>query len=235
MNRALEPENITMQRLDLYRPIHKAIRLCLLNTVTRVGNMDETLDADVREAAEAVRTLLAMLAAHIVNEDVVHRAVERRMPGASAALAQAHEEHASELRKLEDAVSRLESAAPHERQSLAHALYLELSRFAGENLVHMNIEETQMNPLLWSLFSEAELYEIYNQILAAEPPEQLAAGVRWLVPALTHAERVAVIQGARAGIPPAVFEQLVAGTRALLSERDYERLRAALGMEQAAA
>jgi hypothetical protein len=99
----------------------------------------------------------------------------------------------------------------------------------------MHVEETQMNPLLWSLFNEAELFDIYNQILAAEPPEQLAAGVRWLVPALTHAERVAVIQGARAGIPPEVFEHLVAGTRALLSGRDFERLCSALGMEQAAA
>lgn len=223
-----------MQRLDLYRPIHKAIRLCLFDTVTRVGNMDETLDADVREAAAAVRALLAMLAAHIVNEDVVHRAVERRRPGASAALAHAHDEHASELRKLESAVCAVENAPASERQPLAHALYLELTRFAGENLVHMNVEETQMNPLLWSLFSEAELHEIHNQILAAEPPEQLAAGVRWLVPALTHAERVTVIQGARAGIPPEVFDQLVLGTQALLSARDYERLCAALGMEQAA-
>lgn len=223
-----------MQRLDLYRPIRKAIRLCLLTTVTRVGNMDETLDSDVREAAEAVRTMLAMLAAHIVNEDVVHRAVERRRPGASAALAHDHEAHAMELRKLEDAVCRLESAAPNERQLLAHALYLQLSRFAGENLVHMNVEETQMNPLLWSMFNEAELYEIYNQILAAEPPEQLAAGVRWLIPALSHAERVAVVQRARAGIPPEVFDQLVAGTRMLLSERDYERLCTALGLQQAA-
>jgi hypothetical protein len=223
-----------MQRLDLYRPIHKAIRLCLLQTVTRVGNMDETLDADVREAADAVRTLLAMLAAHIVNEDVVHRAVERRCPGAAAALTHAHEEHAAELRHFEDAVRTLENAAAHERQPLAHALYLELARFAGENLAHMNAEETQMNPLLWSLFSESELYDIYNQILAAEPPEQLAAGVRWLVPALTHAERVGVIEGARAGIPPAVFEQLVLGTRVLLSERDYVRLCASLGMQEAA-
>jgi hypothetical protein len=223
-----------MQRLDLYRPIHKAIRLCLLSTVTRVGNMDETLDAEVREAAEAVRSLLAMLAAQIVNEDVVHRAIERRRPGASAALAHAHEEHASELRQLEDALCRLESAPTHERQSLAHALYLELARFAGENLVHMNVEETQLNPLLWSLFNESELYEIYNQILAAEPPEQLAAGMRWLLPALTHAERVTVIQGARAGIPATVFHQLIAGTRALLSPRDFQRLCGALGMEQAA-
>jgi hypothetical protein len=218
----------------LYRPIHKAIRLCLLHTVTRVGNMDETLDADVREAAEAVRGLLAMLAAHIVNEDVVHRAVERRRPGASAALAHAHEEHAAELRHFEDALRRLESTPAHEREPLAHALYLDLARFAGENLAHMNVEETQMNPLLWSLFSESELFDVYNQILAAEPPEQLAAGVRWLIPALSHAERVAVIEGARAGIPVAVFEQLVEGTRALLSERDFLRLCASLGMEQAA-
>ncbi len=91
-----------------------------------------------------------------------------------------------------------------------------------------------MNPLLWSLFSEAELYDIYNQILAAEPPEQLAAGVRWLVPALSHAERVAVLEGSRAGVPPAVFEQLVAGTRALLSERDFLRLCASLGLQRAA-
>lgn len=224
-----------MQRLDLYRPIHKAIRLCLLDTVTRVGNLDETLDVEVRETANAVRALLAMLAAHIVNEDVVHRAVERRCPGSSAALAHAHEEHAAELGRLEEAVCRLESTAAQDRQPLAHALYLELARFAGENLAHMHVEETQMNPLLWSLFDEAELFDIYNQILAAEPPEQLAAGVRWLVPALTHAERVAVIQGARAGIPPAVFDQLVAGTRTLLSERDFERLCGALGLELAAA
>jgi len=83
-------------------------------------------------------------------------------------------------------------------QHLDH-LHLQLSVFIGENLVHMNLEETEHNAVLWACYSDEELHASHERIIAAIPPQEMQATMRWMIPAVNPAERAGMLLGMRAG------------------------------------
>jgi hypothetical protein len=219
-------------RFDLYAPIHKAIRHCMQSTLVRLGRIDVSDPADVADVSAQIREMVAMLEAHLHLENTfVHPAVLARRSNGLGQLADDHEHHERAFAVLlrdTDALERATSESPPTRQGRAHRLYLAVSRFVAENLLHMTIEETELNPLLWSLFDDSELVALYQQIIASEGPETLERTTRWLIPALAPAERAQVLIGARPNIPPPVWDHMLGMVEGLLSERDWTKLTAAL-------
>ena len=226
------------EQLDLYASVHKGLRHAMLATLVQLGRLDATDERDVAEALEPLRDLIAWLEKHLeIEERFVHTAIDRKRPGAVSDIRKDHEAHTRDFVLLRTDASALEQADPSssaEQKALAHHLYLSFSRFVGDNLVHMAIEETQVNALLWDLFSNDELQAIFGQIIGSESPEQLMRGARWMLPALDPEQRAKVVVRARPNIPPPVFEQLLAGMQAALSPRDFGKLQAALDTPRAA-
>lgn len=224
--RALAP------RHDLYRSIHKALRVFMGDTLARLGALDADDPVAAAPVLAQVRDLLAMLGHHLAIEDrFVLSAIERRRPGAAAGNAREHVAHAKELRELDDLVAAIEHAiatGSPERAHDAHRLFLALGDLVADNLVHMATEERHMNPILWALFSDEELAQIEGAIIASQTPAEARRGLRWIIPALTPAERAAALRGVRLRVPPVMFEQIGAFARTLLSPADIAKLDDAL-------
>jgi len=221
-----------LPRHDLYAAPHKGLRLFMGDTQHRLGMLDPDDPVAASVTIAQLRGLLFLLTHHLRIEDrFVLPAIEARRPGASGDNARDHRHHERTITALADratAVERAVEAASPDRRALAHRLYLEVSTFVGDNLIHMVSEEAELNPLLWELYDDDELGGIQAQILAWETPDQMAASVRWLVPALNPAERAMLIAGARPSLEPAVFEQLLGYARTLMSQADWVKLATAL-------
>lgn len=222
------------EQLDLYASVHKGLRHAMQSTLFQLGRLDATDPKDVAETVAELCDLVGWLEKHLeIEERFVHTAIDRKRPGAVAEIRQDHEGHQRDfVLLLTDAVA-LDQAAPDsvaERKALAHHLYLSFSRFVGDNLVHMALEETAVNALLWDLFTNDELQAIFAQIMASESPDQLKRAVRWILPALNPDQRAKLVQRGRANIPAPVFEQLLGAMRASLSPRDFAKLEAALAV-----
>jgi hypothetical protein len=220
-------------RVDLYFAVHKGLRYAMQATLLRLGQLDSEDLGEVSESLGQLRDLLVWMEEHLSIEDkFVHAAIETRRPGALLArLRDEHEGHGrafSLLRADADGLERSLGESSGTRAAWAARLYIAFSRFVGDNLVHMALEETDLNALLWELFTDQELGGIFHAILASESPEQLGRSVRWVLPALSPAERARVLGGARASIEPQVFQHLVGQLRQFLSPRDGEKLEAAL-------
>lgn len=217
-------------RLDLYAPIHKALRLFLVDTLARVGRLD------VHDAAETVATLgqldalLDLCTSHLQHEnDFMHPAIEAHAPDGARTTAADHEEHRMAIDALRRQSAELRHA-PTEPGALQ--LYRQLALFVAENLQHMHFEETHNNAALWASYTDAELLEIHRGILASLPlPETLLVS-RWMFPASNPAERAAIAGGMKAGMPAAVFEQVVAAFRPHLDEAAWDKLARATGLAQ---
>jgi len=222
----------TLPRQDLYALPHKGLRHAMSDTQLRIGMLDPDDPAATAGAIAQLRDLLAILSHHQTIEDrFVLPAIEARRPGASADNARDHHHHTRAIAALGDratAVVRAVEAASPDRHPIAHRLYLELSTFVGENLTHMAIEESELNPLLWALYDDDELRAIQGQILAWETPAQMAGSVRWLMPALNPTERALLVVGARPLLPPEVLDQLLGYARTLISPADWAKLSSAL-------
>jgi hypothetical protein len=67
-------------------------------------------------------------------------------------------------------------------------------------------------------------------VRASQPPKETFLVMRWMIPALTPAERAGVLGGLRANAPEGVFEAMVDHVRPHLDATSWQRLAPAIGL-----
>jgi hypothetical protein len=212
-------------RLDLYTPIHKALRSFMSDTLLRVGRIDVTDAGDLQHTLATCDELLALCESHVHHEnDFVHPAIEARRPSGSSRIAHEHEEHLQSIGELRDEVAALRNAAPDARPALALRLYRHLALFVATNFQHMHIEETVHNAALWAHYSDAELLQLHSRLMASIDPREHLQVARWMLPALTPGERAAVVAGMQTEAPPEAFIGLLAHVRPHLDGKAWAEL-----------
>lgn len=220
-------------RYDLYLGIHKALRAYMGDSLALLGRSDWSDVADREAALARMRELLWICTVHLDDENrFVHPALEACTPGAAARIAAEHEHHRRDIDALRLHAEHL-AAAPD--AALGLGLYHRLSRFVAENFEHMLYEESEHNALLWAHYSDGQLAAIEADIVAAVPAEAMAVLLPWFLSALNHPERVGLLAGLRQGMPPQIFDGVLAMARTRLSERDWLRLEQTLAPRLAVA
>jgi hypothetical protein len=220
---------MNQQGINLYNAIHKGLRAYMADTLTRCARIDGHDSEDVAAGLGQVRELLGFMRSHLEHErDCVHPALHEAQPGSHHDTESDHEHHDWSMNKLTALCEQIEHSRPEARDALLAQLQRELSVFIGENLVHMNMEETENNAVLWAHYSEAQLMAIHNRILQRIGPQEMALGMRWMIPSLTPHERAGMLIGMRAKMPAPAFAGVLEMTRQLLDERNWRKLEGAL-------
>lgn len=195
-----------VSRIDLYVGIHKALRALMVDVLTAVGRMDTEDESEFEWVSSRVLQLAEVCTSHLMHEnEFVHVALEARQPGVSARIAQEHVEHGAAIAELENTVLRMRASQGEHRARAALALYRQLALFVAHNFEHMHVEETAHNAVLWAHYSDEELLALHGRILASLPPEENLFTLRWMIPAMTPAERLQVLGGMKAHAPAPVF------------------------------
>ena len=220
-------------RVDLYAPIHKALRLFMGDTLGRLGWLD-LADADECAATfSQVEALLELCRHHAALENqFIHTAIEARRAGDSARIAAEHEEHMEVVSCLQAELTALRAMPT---AAAAHRFYRHLSRFVGDNMEHMNVEETAHNQALWAAYSDAELLAIHQRIVTSVEPAVMALVLRWMVPAMNPAERAGMLGGMQQQMPPEAMRGVLEAVRPHLDDRGWHKLARALNLPAAAA
>lgn len=218
-------------RIDLYGPIHKALRQFLMDTLGRVGRLDADDDAERESVCLQVHALLQQMRAHLDHEnDFVHTAIEARQPGGARRASEEHLQHVDAIRNLDDQAQALRHARAGQRTPTAQRLYRHLALFVAHNLEHMAMEEADNTALLWSLYSDAELAALHDQLMATIGPDEMALTARWMAASLSPAELAGLYREMRSKAPPAAFEALYGVAMAQLDEPRRAKLARALGL-----
>lgn len=217
-------------RVDLYGGIHKALRCLMADTLVAMGRMDCDDDLELARTTERVMELLDFCTMHLTKENTyVHAEMEARAPGATSAIAHDHVGHVEHIGELARSVAVLRHAAPQDRFALQQKLYAQLGLFVADNLQHMNVEETAHNAVLWARFTDDELHDIHNRIVASIPPQQMLFAARWLVPAMSPRERVGLLSGMKANAPAPAYQAVLDTVRPHLTDVEWAKLERALG------
>jgi hypothetical protein len=94
----------------------------------------------------------------------------------------------------------------------------------------MHVEETVHNAALWSLYSDAELNEIHQRILAAVDPAEMGLVLRWMVPAMSPAERAGMLGEMQRQMPPEAMRGVLDTVRPHLDDHAWGKLARALNL-----
>ena len=215
-------------RYDMYAGIHQGLRAMMTDTLVRVGRTDPADDADVAGMIETVGLLVRLCDNHVHDENTfIHPALEWARPGSSHRIAAEHVEHRRELDDLDAAATAIGLLASGRAAPIAR-LYRHLALFVADNFEHMAYEEAEHNQALWQAYGDAELATIEQAIVSSIEPSLMAQYLHWIVPALAHPQRLAMLADMRDNAPPPVFEAVLQLARERLSAPDWCKLEAAL-------
>lgn len=226
---ATQPATTVQPRLDFYAGIHKALRLFMTDTLVRTGSTDPRDTTAVEATLGQVEGLLAGCEAHLEKENAyVHPLLEAAVPGSASRIAAEHVEHMEAIASLRDLTGLVRHASEPRRAAAMQRLYLALAHFVAENFLHMEIEETQHNAVLWAHYSDPELNAQHDRLLAGIEPGEMMALLGWFLPALSAPERAGMLGGMRAGAPAEVFGAVMGLARDRLDGTAFGRLQADL-------
>jgi hypothetical protein len=218
-------------RVDMYGGIHKALRAFMSDTLLALGRMDVADELEFAQVTERVLELMDTCRAHLGHEnEFVHTAMEARAPGSAARIAEEHINHELHIALIASGVAALRAQPAAARAGAAMQLYRDLAAFVAENFLHMNVEETQHNAVLWAHYTDEELAGIHDRILAHVSPAEMMVVLRWMVPFMNPAEREGMLAGMREHAPAPAFQAALDTVRPHLAAREWEKLEAALGL-----
>ena len=211
-------------RLDVYRNVHKGIRVMLFDLIQKSGRTDFTDITKVAKLRGEVREIFELLESHAHNEDQhIMPLVRAVAPRLAAEFAEAHEDQEARLPGLLAALESIETSG-NDAEARGHAFVVQLSRVAGELLTHMADEELELNDALWTAYSDDELHAAEQRLVASIPPEKMARYLRWMLPAMNPSERASFL----GMLPPPVFEFVRALAKQVLTPADDQKLEIAL-------
>ena len=214
LTNASGPSTDETPRQALYRNIHKGIRGELFRVTYETGRVDHTDDATVRQVANDVRALVALLVSHAEHEDTeVQGLVERFAPALAPRVVAEHVDLEARMENLELLAEATVQAEPGNRRTLVFQLYLELASFTSAYLAHQALEEEQIHPLLEAGATQEELAATEQRIVASLTPEQTVTSLNVMLPAMNVDERTEMLAGMQAGAPPEVFQVLAGVAR----------------------
>jgi Hemerythrin HHE cation binding domain len=219
----------TTPRLDLYAVIHKALRLALADSLTRLGSLDVADVPQRRDVIAQLHTLLDLCRSHVDKENrYVHPAIEARCPGISAVVAGEHEQHLATIDALEADVVAFQCAPD---AAAAARLYRRLALFVAENLEHMETEETVHNAALWAAYSDEELLQVHHAILASIDADTMGQVLHWMLPAMNAEERAGMLGEMRNTAPAPAFDAVMQLAQRRLPAGEWAKLERALSSQ----
>ena len=218
-------------RFDMYGAIHKALRAMMTDTLVALGATDATDDAAVDAGLAKLEQLIDICSSHLEYENrFVHSAIEARLPGTTARVAEDHVGHETALDEMRAGVRAVRRASAAARGLVLGRLYRGLAVFVAGNFEHMEREESDHNQALWDAYTDAELVAIHDELVASIAPAEMMLTLQWMIPAASHVERVGMLTGMRAGAPEGVFEAVLDIAWRNLSQWEWAKLARALGV-----
>ena len=227
-DRAPERGPITV---DLYRDIHKGIRAELFAVTTAAGSLDPADRRGWVDLAGRVDTVLDTLVDHAHHEDAhVQPVLVDALPELAARMAEEHEAIEGRFPGLRELAAFAGVVRPGEARSVADTLYLGLSELTGVYLVHQDAEEWVVMPALEAAVGVPATMAINGAIIASIPPDEMAASLSIMLPAMNVDDRAELLGGMQAGAPAEVFAGVWALTGQVLTHADHDALGERLGL-----
>lgn len=212
-----ETDTSTEPKIDLYREVHKGLRLALFELAEEAGAIDPSDTDDVAAFAELFGEIDMMLAVHHDHEDGEHLAdlIATHAPEAGQQIDAAHARIDEQLDELRPLVGGLTGPAPQPT-----VVYDAVVQLVADYLDHMRHEETVVMPALQDAATPDDLMAITMAIRSSVPPPQMCVFLRYMLPAMNPDERTSTLGGMKMGAPGEVFEMFWNVAGASLSETD---------------
>lgn len=218
-------------RFDLYAPVHKGIRVALSGLCLQAGSVDITDDEGVRSFIEEFKRVVVILHAHSRDEDAhINESYEKYAPETLLQLEEEHTGLEQKLEKLNELVNQLESGRQHPAryEQIWYQIGKDINRFTAEYFMHLEHEEGPGMKALWEHLTDDQLKVISINIRSSIPPQAMLIFLHYMIPAISHQERVEMLSDMRSVAPQEFYEEVVRIAENRLEPQSLSELKSAL-------
>jgi hemerythrin-like domain-containing protein len=221
-------------QIDLYESIHKGQRRRFFNIAIQAGTINHADQKALDKLFDELKTFNEHMHLHAgLEEKFIHPLLAKKVPGGARRL---EEDHRIIHQKFDDLVAhfdaiKTEHADFQKRRELALEFYRAWNRFLSFYFIHINREEEQITPILWKLCTEEELATTFRSILTSQTPAEITENFEMMLPAINLQERVEMLGGGRAIMPPEVFQGFLKLAQRVLNPDDWTTLKQKLGIQ----
>jgi hypothetical protein len=207
---------------DIYRNVHKGIRLEMFAVTTELGSLDPDDVEACRRFAGRFRTLEMLLTKHAMHEDVhLEQAIAEALGDHAAELAAAHVVLESHVARIGAIIDVAVGATGVDRRAGLHMAYLELATFVAAYLQHQDDEERIVMRALDATFPTEVLAQLDAAIVSSIPPEILGQFLEIMLPGMNVLDRCELLAEIRDNAPVEAFAAIWALAGQVLATRDY--------------
>ena len=217
--------------LDLFRDIDKGIRAELFAVTLEAGSIDPSESCDWSALSDHIAAVETVLGDHAGHEDTFVEPVLREFqPNLADQIEADHHRFDGQFARLLELSATGRSSAVDDQRRIAHLLYLELSRFTSDYLHHQLVEERIVMPALEASIGFDELLGLNQAIVGSIPPDKMAVGLAFMLPAMNVDDRTEMLGGMKAGAPPEAFAGVVGLARSVLVPAEFSKVATRLGL-----
>lgn len=228
---ATVPNTYELVAVDSYRDIHKGIRSDLFALTGEAGRIDPSSPEDVRALAVHLDATVSLLVTHAGHEDAhVGPVMVDALPDLAATIERDHAVLEGRLVDLQAWARDAVEAEANTTRGAVQRLYIELASFTSAYLAHQDLEERIVAPELHRVLGVEGVLAVHRAIIASIPPEQMAASLALMLPAMNNDDRTELLGGMQAGAPAEVFAGVWSLAASVLEPRDVAVLARRLGV-----
>ncbi len=191
-----------MGRYRFYRE-HKYVSFVLNDLERLIAKTDFRIASQVEKIEQEFDAVIEMLRGHAEYEDSkLHPLLQKKGSSIFQEAQEDHQHHDALFQNLQQLLEQIK-AAPEEQQQveLGYQFYLSYRRFVGENLHHLDQEETRILPEIQRLYTDAELRTVEEEAYKVMTAEELIHMMQVLFPHFNPSDREAFLIDIRDAAP----------------------------------
>lgn len=222
-------------RFNPFHQVHQALRALLYHASITVQHTDFTQEAQADKTITLIEELVNFFEAHAHKEDTqVFPLIAAAAPELVADFEAQHEKDHELGEELVDALHDCRHAVSDLEKKLAgKKLQRALNAFTAFNLTHMNAEETVVLDTLHREYTDQQLLEREQQIVASLTNEEKAFSGYWMLKGLALNEIIDWYKKIQAAAPPFVLDEFMQLAEKALSTEKLKTLQQSLNFSLA--
>ena len=215
------------QRYNIFKRTHKGLRSMLFDAGTRIQQTDFTKTKQADAAIESVKQTTRSFLYHLGKEDnILYLSVVLYAPYIVAMIEQTNAKDENLAKSIDQIIERYQTLeTKSEMISFGLQLQAAFFEFTAAVLQHMNKEETVINELLWSNYTDKQLVALEVEMLKQSTPEACTWYTGKILKELSNTEIIIWVNGIAEHASSTIIEKLISTTQRVLPIDRWQMIR----------
>jgi len=215
------------QRYNIFKRTHKGLRSMLFDAGAKIQQTDFTKTKQADSAIEIIKQTTRSFLYHLSKEDnLLYHSVVLYAPYIVAMIEQTNAKDEKLARSIDKTIERYKDlSTKNEMVSFGLNLQAAFFEFTAAVLQHMNKEETVINELLWTNYTDSQLVALEVEMLKQSTPDACTWYTGKILKELSNPEIIIWINGIAEHASATIIEKLISTTQRVLPIDRWQMIR----------